>query len=180
MANTNKLDFTRINNDINGNPRLVVHFFNLLTKEEINSNLLTTGIKYDLALMRAKTVGGKKYHNKAYGGGVVFQDYASCLDDTVNRAFESFEQSKVFNDALNQLVLTVVNSQDTYTKALEFCKVMYKKRALYSPCGFVMIADICSDTADKLRKNNGLRVSDNAVWIAAVYVILRLEEEAVK
>lgn len=180
MANTNKIIFTRINNDVNGNPRLVVHFMYLLTREELDSNLLTTGIKYDLALMRAKNVGGKKYHNKAYGGGIVFQDYEGCLGDTVNRAFESFEQSKVFNDALNQIVLTVVNSQDTYTKALGFCKVMHKKRALYAPCGFEMIVDICSDTAATLRKKYGLRVSASAVWIAAVYVILRLEEEALE
>lgn len=178
MTNINKIDFTRVNNDVNGNPRLVVHFLQLLTKEELNSNLLPTGIKYDLALMRAKTVGGRKYHNKSYGGGIVFQEYDSCLDATVNRAFESFEQSKAFNDALNQIVLTVVNSRDTYTKALELCKVMYKKGALYAPCGFRMVTDICSDTADMLRKKYGVRVSASAVWIAAVYVVLRLEEEA--
>lgn len=180
MTNANKINFTRVNNDVNGNPRIVVHFLQLLTKEELNSNLLPTSVKYDLALMRAKTVGGKKYHNKSYGVGIVFQEYESCLDSTVNRAFESFEQSKVYTDALNQIVLTVVNSRDTYTKALELCKVMHKKGALYAPCGFRMIADICSDTADMMRKKYGVRVSANAVWIAAVYVVLSLEEEAVE
>ena len=180
MANISKIDFTRVNNDVNGNPRMVVHFLQLLTKEELNSNLLPLGIKYDLALIRAKTVGGKKYHNKYYGGGIVFQEYESCLDATVNRAFESFEQSKAYNDALNKIVLTVVNSQDTYTKALELCKVMHKKGALYVPCGFEMISEICSDTADMMRKKYSVRVSSSAVWIAAVYVVLSLEEEALE
>lgn len=178
MTNANKINFTRVNNDVNGNPRLVVHFLQILTKEELNSNLLPASIKYDLALMRAKTVGGKKYHNKAYGGGIVFQDYASCLDNTVNRAFESFEQSKAFNDALHQIVLTVVNSRDTYTKALELCKGL--NRIMYADRAFNGIRSICADTADILRKKYGVRVSANALLIAAVYVILRLEEEALE
>lgn len=31
--------------------------------------------KYNFALKRAKNIGGKKYHNKSYGGGIVFQSY---------------------------------------------------------------------------------------------------------
>lgn len=179
MANISKIDFTRVNNDVNGNPRLVVHFLQLLTKEELDSNLLPTGVKYELALMRAKTVSGKKYHNKSYGGGIVFQEYESCMDATVNRAFESFEQSKVYNDALNQIVLTVVNSQDTYTKALELCKIM-KKGIMHYDRAFAGIYSICSDTADMLREKYCVRVSASAVWIAAVYVVLHLEEEALE
>lgn len=34
------IDFTRINNDLNGNPRVVCHFFNLLTEDEIQNNEL--------------------------------------------------------------------------------------------------------------------------------------------
>lgn len=179
MTNANKINFTRVNNDVNGNPRMAVHFLQLLTKEELDSNLLPIGIKYDLALMRAKTVGGKKFHNKSYGGGIVFQEYESCLDATVNRAFESFEQSKAFNDALNQITLSVVNSKDTYTRALDMCKAM-KKGILYSDRAFAEINSICADTADMMRKKYGVRVSANALWIAAVYVVLRLEEEALE
>lgn len=68
------MEFTKINNDINGNPRYVVHFFSLLTETENNSNLSIDN-KYKLALNRAKKIGGKKYHNKKYGGGIVFQSY---------------------------------------------------------------------------------------------------------
>jgi hypothetical protein len=55
-------DFTRVNNDVNGNPRYVCHFFKLNTKSE----------RYNLALIRSRKLGGKKFHNKQYGGGIVF------------------------------------------------------------------------------------------------------------
>ena len=60
------IEFTRIDNDRNGNPRYVVHFLNLLKDGEKD---------YEVALKRAKKIGGKKYHNKKYGGGIVFQSY---------------------------------------------------------------------------------------------------------
>jgi hypothetical protein len=62
----NKIEFTRINNDVNGNPRYVCHFLNLL-KENENG--------YDTAIKRAHKIGGRKFHNKQYGGGIVFQSY---------------------------------------------------------------------------------------------------------
>ena len=55
-------DFTRINNDVNGNPRYVFHFLELADK-------------YTDALILAKRIGGKKFHNKQYGGGIVVQSY---------------------------------------------------------------------------------------------------------
>jgi len=72
-----KIDWTRINNDINGNPRYVCHFLNLLTKEQ---NADYSGFdfitrKYNNALINAKKLGGKKFHNKQFGGGIVFQCY---------------------------------------------------------------------------------------------------------
>jgi hypothetical protein len=55
-------DFTRINNDVNGNPRYVFHFLELADN-------------YDEALKLAKKIGGKKFHNNQYGGGIVVQSY---------------------------------------------------------------------------------------------------------
>jgi hypothetical protein len=55
-------DFTRINNDVNGNPRYVFHFLELADN-------------YNEALKLAKKIGGKKFHNKQYGGGIVVQSY---------------------------------------------------------------------------------------------------------
>jgi hypothetical protein len=54
--------FTRINNDINGNPRYVVHFLQIADS-------------YQRALFLARKIGGRKFHNKQYGGGIAFQSY---------------------------------------------------------------------------------------------------------
>lgn len=65
--------FTRINNDINGNPRYVIHFLELINDEE--RNFIPFHKKYEYAIKKSKKLGGKKYDNKSYGGGIVFQSY---------------------------------------------------------------------------------------------------------
>ena len=78
-----KISFTRINNDSNGNPRYVVHFLNFLNDEE--RSFLPFAKKYEYALKKAKMLGGKKYDNKQYGGGVVFQSYNTMdLEKKIN------------------------------------------------------------------------------------------------
>lgn len=65
--NGNQYECTRVNNDINGNPRYVIHF--LTIQNDYQSNELT------------KKAGLKRFHNKQYGGGYVFQSYniqANC------------------------------------------------------------------------------------------------------
>lgn len=77
----NTIEFTRINNDVNGNPRYVCHFFNLLGKQEqidINAKARPFEAVNDMyreAVNKARTIGGRKYHTKNYGGGIVFQSY---------------------------------------------------------------------------------------------------------
>ena len=61
------IEFIRVNNDTNGNPRYVCHFLNFIKADEKSD--------YSEALYRAKKIGGRKFHNKQYGGGVVFQSY---------------------------------------------------------------------------------------------------------
>lgn len=74
--NYSKDDLTRVNNDINGNPRYVIHFLALLTDAEKDYNGLTLDSRYSVAIARAKKLfGGKKFHNRQYGGGIVFQSY---------------------------------------------------------------------------------------------------------
>ena len=65
--------FTRISNDINGNPRYVIHFLEILNDEERLS--IPFNKKYQYAVKKANKIGGKKYDNKSYGGGIVFQSY---------------------------------------------------------------------------------------------------------
>lgn len=69
------IKFTKIKNDTNGNPRYVCHFLSLLTNAESYDQNLTINDKYDLAVMKAKKIGGRRYHNKSYGGGIVFQSF---------------------------------------------------------------------------------------------------------
>lgn len=71
--NTSTINWTRINNDVNGNPRYVCHYLHLNTEEEKARDVLFS--KYDWAVARAKKIGGKCFHNKQYGGGIVFQSY---------------------------------------------------------------------------------------------------------
>lgn len=54
--------FTRINNDINGNPRFVVHYLQIAET-------------YERALFLSRQIGGRKFHNKQFGGGIAFQSY---------------------------------------------------------------------------------------------------------
>lgn len=63
------IEFTRVNNDINGNPRYVCHFFELLKDSEKNV------YNYKLAVKRALQIGGKIYRGKDFSDGVVFQCY---------------------------------------------------------------------------------------------------------
>ena len=75
-----KHDWTRISSDVNGNPRYVVHFLALvpdLDNPEIwdEHGIGTISWKYRQAVKRANKIGGRKFHNKSYGGGIVFQSY---------------------------------------------------------------------------------------------------------
>ena len=65
------MEFTRINNDTNGNPRYVTHFLNI----PIDGEGLTIDEKYSQAVKKANSIGGRKYHTKKFGGGIVFQSY---------------------------------------------------------------------------------------------------------
>lgn len=62
-------NFTRIKHDVNGNPRYVTSWFGFGFKS------------YDDAIRAANSIGGRKYHNKSFDGGLVFQAYASELED---------------------------------------------------------------------------------------------------
>ena len=58
-----EINFTRISNDVNGNPRYVCHYLNIADS-------------YSEAIVKAHKIGGRKFHNKQYGGGIVFQSYS--------------------------------------------------------------------------------------------------------
>jgi len=77
------LTFTRVPSDYCGNPRFVVHFLNLNTREELDrsgAEWIPVSAKCTIAIKRANTIGGRRYHTKRYGGGIVFQTYS--IDET--------------------------------------------------------------------------------------------------
>ena len=81
-------DFTRINNDTNGNPRYVCHFLELNKPDDLAdySGFDKVSQKYAIALKRSRELGGRKYHNKQYGGGIAFQSYnLQSLCDDINK-----------------------------------------------------------------------------------------------
>jgi hypothetical protein len=83
------MTITKIKHDVNGNPRRVVHYLEFITKADYwdeNGNW-NEGSKYNLAINRAKKFGGKKYHTKGFGGGIVFQSYSDEeVEGIVNQA----------------------------------------------------------------------------------------------
>ena len=82
-----KLNWTRVNNDVNGNPRYVVHFLDIqpMRFRELNINN-----EYKAVIKFANKLGGRKFHNKQYGGGIVFQSYN--LDSTERFIFGKIEE----------------------------------------------------------------------------------------
>lgn len=80
------IDCVRKNNDVNGNPRFVCHFLSLITEEEREelwakdrAGEIRSAIsaQYELALRKSRCIGGKKFHNKQFGGGIIFQVYSA-------------------------------------------------------------------------------------------------------
>ena len=83
----NEIDFTRIQNDVNGNPRVVCHYLNFIKDDEKAS--------YEVAIKRANKLGGRKFHNKQYGGGIVFQCYnTSSLEKEIIEFINQLEVDK--------------------------------------------------------------------------------------
>jgi hypothetical protein len=69
----NSIEFTRIKSDVYGNPRYACHWTEFQTDS------------YQQALNIAKELGGKKFDNKQYGGGIVFQSYnIDMLSNKIN------------------------------------------------------------------------------------------------
>ena len=67
LENGKEVEYFRIDNCINGNPRYVIHFL------EISDD-------YNTALNIARKIGGKAYKAKWFGGGIVISSYSLQTD----------------------------------------------------------------------------------------------------
>ena len=65
--NGNEVTTYRINNDVNGNPRYVIHFLDIADT-------------YNESLSIIRSIGGRKYTAKWFGGGLVFSSYNTLED----------------------------------------------------------------------------------------------------
>ena len=102
-----KSDLTRINNCVNGNPRYVFHFMRALTDREIVESESDVGNKYLIAVNRCKKLFScRKFHNKQYGGGIVFSSYNT--DDEIeilnNQLVKDNKQWKTVNKKLESIM----------------------------------------------------------------------------
>jgi len=80
------MEFNRINNDLNGNPRYVFHFLAFLGTETG-----TIEERFNIALKKARSIGGKAYKGKDFGGGIVLQSYN--IEETIKRINRLAEES---------------------------------------------------------------------------------------
>lgn len=80
------MEYKRINNDVNGNPRYVFHFLAFLGTEAG-----TIEERFNIALKKSRTLGGKAYKGKDFGGGIVIQTYD--LEATIERINRLTEES---------------------------------------------------------------------------------------
>ena len=76
----------RVNSDIYGNPRYVIHFSSFLNDTEKENKLKNRHI----AIYRAYKFGAKEYKGKDFGGGVVFQSYN--IDSDIKRIKEIVQE----------------------------------------------------------------------------------------
>ena len=90
------IQFSRVRNDVNGNPRFVCHFLNL----DIHGIESGIGVidRYALAVKLANKIGGKKFSNKQYGGGIVFQSYSlgelvSAINRITGKQFDGYTEN---------------------------------------------------------------------------------------
>lgn len=124
-AADNCLSITRLNNDVNGNPRYVIHWLALLQNEALNqwdkqeiaskgawTGNKMNGLTYDIAHHIAKQSGFKRYHNKSYGGGLSFSSYNVTSDLAyLDEVCERFVVDNTDNDCLTQHVLLQADQQ---------------------------------------------------------------------
>ena len=100
--------------------KVVVHFLSILTESEIkecelkaqkNGDIFTIDTKYKFAVNKANKFGGRKFHNKSFGGGIAFENEQQ-LERFISKEVESSslaaleKVNRYFIDLQNRCILT--------------------------------------------------------------------------
>lgn len=75
------MEFKRVRNDVNGNPRYVFHFLAFLKDDTSCEDLGGVSQAFEAVKANAKKLGFTKYRGKDFGGGLVTQSYN--IQDTI-------------------------------------------------------------------------------------------------
>jgi hypothetical protein len=121
------INLTRVNNDTNGNPRYATHFLNLLTaaeKARSGAAWIDVPKKYEIALRRAHAIGGRKFHNKQFGGGIVFQCYGGA--DIGPHIARVLSEAQADEAQAENLFLSVINDSATYRQRQQIAKAFHQ------------------------------------------------------
>lgn len=86
------IEFKRVSNDKNGNPRYVCHFLNIASN-------------YEDAIRLAHKIGGRKFSNKQYGGGIIFQSFNL---DTLEKAILAISEKKTVSEEKRFIVINTL------------------------------------------------------------------------
>ena len=79
--------------DTNGNRRYVIHYlpiYNAIKSRTGMNHGALSDTPYIVAVDAMRSIGGKKYHNRKYGGGISFTLDRSQLQDDINQAIDSY------------------------------------------------------------------------------------------
>lgn len=76
----------RVDNDVNGNPRYVVHYLDIPYRDQHDGELFWDYQRSHIEHSK-QALFGKRYRAKWFGGGIVFTSYN--VSDTIKRALET-------------------------------------------------------------------------------------------
>ena len=134
MTNTTTqtdIELLRVDCDKDGNSRYVVHFLNLVTaKDKENARMLSNNCspfnlpnlyEDEIAVNKARTIGGKRYKAKHYGGGIVFtsnskqalaESIAELMDETKQTFYFSFDGRQLGAIGKTHFISTKVRAEN--------------------------------------------------------------------
>lgn len=81
------IEVWKIDHDTSGNPRYVIHFLALAQPDHEKNGMDAVSLSYNAAAQKIKSIGGRKYNAKWYGGGLVFSSYN--LEDDLKHAMKA-------------------------------------------------------------------------------------------